>query len=305
MKVLIVDDTNTDRLLLKLHLTKLGYEVIEANNGQEAIDQFMCHSQDLDLVLMDVQMPHMNGFEAVKAIRKAQADQKQEWIPVIFLSASAEEDDVEDGIMAGGDDYLIKPISQKVLSAKMLAMQRIADMRRRLVESNKTLEELASTDHLTGVANRRAFEVMLEREMTLTRRYGKHVACAIFDLDKFKSVNDTFGHDGGDAVLIDVANRIKSILREGDIIGRLGGEEFGIIVPNILDEEVMTTFERYRGVINQYPIVHEGREIPITTSIGVALFTGDLEKKETLLKRADDALYEAKETGRNKVVYRS
>lgn len=305
MKVLIVDDTNTDRLLLKLYLTKLDYEVIEASNGQEAIDQFMAHYQDLDLILMDVQMPYMNGFEAVKTIRKAQEIQKQEWLPIIFLSASAEETDVEEGILVGGDDYLIKPISQKMLSAKMLAMQRIADMRRRLVESNQTLEELASTDHLTGVSNRRAFEVMLDREMALTRRYGKYFACAIFDLDKFKAVNDTFGHGGGDAVLVDIANRIKLNLREGDIFGRLGGEEFGIIVPNISNKEVMEAFERYRNIINERPVMHEGREIPITTSIGVTLFTGSAEKKEALLKRADEALYEAKETGRNKVVYLS
>jgi diguanylate cyclase (GGDEF)-like protein len=305
MKVLIVDDTNTDRLLLKLYLTRLDYEVIEASNGQEAIDQFMAHSQDLDLILMDVQMPYMNGFEAVKAIRQYQEIQKQEWLPIIFLSASAEETDVEEGILVGGDDYLIKPISQKMLSAKMLAMQRIADMRRRLVESNLALEELASTDHLTGVANRRAFEVMLDREMTLTRRYGKDFACAIFDLDKFKAVNDNFGHGGGDAVLVEIANRIKLNLREGDIIGRLGGEEFGIIIPNMCEEEVITTFERYRNIINERPVLHEGREIPITASIGIALFTGSTEKKEALLKRADDALYEAKETGRNKVVYGS
>ncbi|WP_235963518.1 GGDEF domain-containing response regulator [Marinomonas colpomeniae] len=303
MKVLVVDDTNTDRLLLKLHLTKLDYEVIEASNGQEAIDQFMAHSQDLDLILMDVQMPKMNGFEAVKAIREIQEIKKQEWLPIIFLSASAEESDVEEGILVGGDDYLIKPISQKVLSAKMLAMQRIADMRRRLAESILVLEELASTDHLTGVANRRAFEVMLEREMTFTRQYGKPLACAIFDLDKFKAVNDTFGHDAGDAVLVDIVERIKSILGESGIIGRLGGEEFGIILPNICEEDAPSAFERYRCIVEEKPVIHKGRNISITTSIGVASFKGGREQKQTLLKRADEALYEAKDTGRNKVIY--
>lgn len=303
MRVLIVDDTNTDRLLLKLHLSKLGYRTIEANNGQEAIDQFLEHSQDLDLILMDVQMPYMNGFDAVKSIRKIQEQQKQEWLPVIFLSASAEDDDVEDGILAGGDDYLIKPISQKVLSAKMLAMQRIADMRRRLVESNLTLEQLASTDHLTGVANRRSFELMLDREMSFTRRYGSSMACAMFDLDKFKVVNDTYGHDAGDAVLVEVVRRIKENLREGDVIGRLGGEEFGIVLPNIQESEVLAIFERYRFVVAERPVLHEGIEIPITASIGVALYTGKLEDKVAVLKRADECLYEAKDTGRNKVVY--
>ncbi|QUX91647.1 diguanylate cyclase response regulator [Marinomonas sp. A3A] len=303
MKVLVVDDTNTDRLLLKLHLSKLGYSTIEASNGQEAIDQFLEHSQDLDLILMDVQMPYMNGFDAVRSIRKIQEQQHQEWLPVIFLSASAEDDDVEDGILAGGDDYLTKPISQKVLSAKMLAMQRIADMRRRLVDSNLALEHLASTDHLTDVANRRSFELMLDREMSFTRRYGVPMAFAMFDLDKFKVVNDTYGHDAGDAVLVEVSKRIKIALRDSDIIGRLGGEEFGIILHNVKEGDVFKVFDRYRSIVADHPVIHEGTVIPITASIGVALYTGKLEDKAAVLKRADECLYEAKDTGRNKVVY--
>ncbi|QUX95735.1 diguanylate cyclase response regulator [Marinomonas sp. CT5] len=302
MKVLIADDANSDRLLLKLHLSKLGYKTIEASNGQEAIDQFVAHSQDLDLILMDVQMPRVNGFEAVRAIRTIQEEQKQEWLPVIFLSASAEDEDIEGGILAGGDDYLMKPISQKVLSAKMLAMQRIADMRRRLVESNLVLEQLASTDYLTGVANRRAFEMMLDREITFTRRYGSPMACAIFDLDKFKIVNDTYGHDAGDAVLVEVVSRIKSILRRGDTIGRLGGEEFGVILPKVSETELLDIFERYRIAVAEQPVKYESIEIPVTISVGVTLYTGYLEDRIALLKRADQSLYEAKETGRNKVV---
>jgi two-component system cell cycle response regulator len=303
MKVLIVDDTNTDRLLLKLHLSKLGYEVIEAANGQEAIEQFVEHLNELDLILIDVQMPYMNGFEAVKSIREIQEQKKQEWLPVIFLSASAEDADIEEGILAGGDDYLIKPISQKVLSAKMLAMNRIADMRRRLVKSNRILNELATTDHLTGSANRRAFESTLEHEMSSSCRYGSRLACAIFDLDKFKVINDTFGHDAGDAVLVEVVNRIKANLREGDTIGRLGGEEFGIILPNVEESEVLAAFDRYRCIVADHPVVHESINIAVTASIGVAVYAGEEESKEVLLKRADESLYEAKETGRNRVVY--
>jgi len=303
MRVLIVDDTNTDRLLLRLHLIKLGYNTIEAANGQEAIEQFVAHSHGLDLILMDVQMPLVNGFEAVKAIRKIQEEQKQEWLPIIFLSANAQDDDIEGGILAGGDDYLIKPISQKVLSAKMLAMQRIADMRRRLVESNLALEELASIDHLTGVANRRSFEVSLEQEMSFTRMYGSPMACAMFDLDNFKKVNDTYGHDAGDVVLVDVIKRIKGILREGDLIGRIGGEEFAIILTKMTENIVFDAFEHYRKVVAEKTVEHEGIEIPITISIGIAMYNGEREGKDALLKRADKSLYKAKETGRNKVVY--
>lgn len=304
MKVLIVDDTNTDRLLLKLHLSKMGFSVIEATDGQEAINQFVLNAEDLDLILIDVQMPNVNGIDAVKAIRDIQKQQKQEWLPVIFLSASAEDEAIEEAITAGGDDYLIKPISQKILAAKMLAMQRIADMRRRLVESNTLFEEMASTDYLTNVANRRSFEALLTHEMSASRRGLSCLACGVFDLDKFKAVNDTFGHDAGDAVLIAVVERIKHVLRQGDVIGRLGGEEFGIILPNMDINEMFEVFERYRSAVEESPIVHENVEIPVTISIGVTVFNGGNETKEELLKRADEALYEAKETGRNKVVYR-
>jgi len=263
----------------------------------------VAHSHGLDLILMDVQMPLVNGFEAVKAIRKIQEEQKQEWLPIIFLSANAQDDDIEGGILAGGDDYLIKPISQKVLSAKMLAMQRIADMRRRLVESNLALEELASIDHLTGVANRRSFEVSLEQEMSFTRMYGSPMACAMFDLDNFKKVNDTYGHDAGDVVLVDVIKRIKGILREGDLIGRIGGEEFAIILTKMTENIVFDAFEHYRKVVAEKTVEHEGIEIPITISIGIAMYNGEREGKDALLKRADKSLYKAKETGRNKVVY--
>ncbi|MBJ7553372.1 response regulator [Marinomonas spartinae] len=144
MKVLIADDTNTDRLLLKLHLSKLGHHIIEASNGIEAIEQYILHKNDIDLILIDAQMPQLNGFEAVKEIRQIEQERELEWVPVIFLSASAEMEDVEKSISVGGDDYLIKPVQQKVLLAKTLTMQRIAAMRRRLIALDARLATQAS-----------------------------------------------------------------------------------------------------------------------------------------------------------------
>ncbi|TYL47962.1 diguanylate cyclase [Marinomonas sp. IMCC 4694] len=304
MNVLIVDDIKTDRLLLKFHLSKLGYKIIEASSGQEGIVKFVEHCHDLDLILMDVQMPNLNGFDTVKSIRNIQQQQKQEWLPVIFLSASTEDDDIVDGILAGGDDYLIKPINQRVLAVKMLAMKRIADMRRRLVETNAVLEKLASTDYLTGVANRRAFENALKYEMIYTQRHGRSLACGMFDLDKFKDVNDVFGHDAGDAVLVEIVSRLKSYLREGDFIGRLGGEEFGLILTNIDEGNVVAAFDRYRLCIAEKPIKYNDIEIPMTASIGAVLFADSSEHTpSSLLKRSDQLLYEAKDAGRNRVVF--
>lgn len=125
MKVLIVDDTNTDRLLLKLHLSKLGHQIVEADNGEKAIEQYSHLGNELDLILMDVQMPQMNGFDAVKQIRLIQKERNLAWVPIIFLSASADEVGIAQGIEAGGDDYLVKPIHQKALIEKMLSLQHI------------------------------------------------------------------------------------------------------------------------------------------------------------------------------------
>ncbi|AEF54953.1 GGDEF domain-containing response regulator [Marinomonas posidonica] len=304
MKVLIADDTNTDRLLLKLHLAKLGCQVIEAKNGQEAVSQYSAHLNEIDLILIDVQMPKLNGFEAVKAIREVQQQNKQEWFPVIFLSASANEKDVEDGIMAGGDDYLIKPISQKVLAAKMHAMKRISDMRSRLVESNKMLESLASTDYLTGIANRRFFEVSLERVFdALTNEGDTCFACGILDLDKFKDINDSFGHDIGDKVLIDVASLVQEHIAENDLFGRLGGEEFGLVLVSESREGLIQRFETIQKRIEDYQFVYTGQLIEVTASIGVVAVSDECKTRNQLLKRADKLLYQAKTSGRNQVCY--
>ncbi len=304
MKVLIADDTNTDRLLLKLHLAKLGCQVIEAKNGQEAVSQYSAHLNEIDLILIDVQMPKLNGFEAVKAIREVQQQNKQEWFPVIFLSASANEKDVEDGIMAGGDDYLIKPISQKVLAAKMHAMKRISDMRSRLVESNKMLESLASTDYLTGIANRRFFEVSLERVFdALNDERDTCFACGILDLDKFKDINDSFGHDIGDKVLIDVASLVQEHIAENDLFGRLGGEEFGLVLVSESREGLIQRFETIQKRIEDYQFVYTGQLIEVTASIGVVAVSDECKTRNQLLKRADKLLYQAKTSGRNQVCY--
>ncbi|MCB5160437.1 diguanylate cyclase [Marinomonas algarum] len=303
MKVLIVDDTNTDRLLLKMYLSKLGYEVLEADNGQSGIDLFMSHVDELDLILMDVNMPGLNGFDTVKRIRDIQRQHQQEWLPIIFLSASARDDDIEEGILAGGDDYLTKPISQKILAVKMLAMRRIADMRRRLVDTNLVLERLAFVDYLTGVASRRAFDDALDKQMALTQKTAVPFVCGVFDLDNFKRINDTFGHDAGDAVLVSIVDRVKAQLTEEDVIGRLGGEEFGLILTGVDQNDAFQALDTLRKKIMTGLIQYGMEEIKMTASVGGTVFVkGSQLDKVALVKQADRALYEAKNTGRNKVV---
>lgn len=303
MKILIVDDTSTDRLLLKLHLSKLGHDIVEAVDGEQAVAEYIKEANAFDLILMDVQMPAMSGFESVAKIRSIQESRNLEWVPIIFLSASAEAADVEAGIIAGGDDYLIKPIHQKVLAAKILAMQRIADMRHRLIMANHVLETQASTDYLTNVANRRALEAVLDREVARAKRFGTSFSFALLDLDHFKRVNDEFGHDAGDGVLVEIVNRISKTLRSGDLIGRVGGEEFAVLISNIVGDDAKQVCERFRKMVAEAPVEFRGVSIPITVSIGCVSFVSGEDSRASLYKKADTCLYEAKGSGRNRVVY--
>ncbi|REG81832.1 GGDEF domain-containing response regulator [Marinomonas pollencensis] len=304
MKILIVDDTNTDRLLLKMYLLKLGHQVVEAVDGEQAIIQYIKDANELDLILMDVQMPELGGFEAVNKIRSIQESRNLEWVPIIFLSASAEADDIEEGIRAGGDDYLIKPIHQKVLSAKMLAMQRIADMRHRLILANNVLEAQASTDHLTGILNRRALETVLDREVARSKRFASSFSFALFDLDHFKRVNDEHGHDAGDYVLAEVVKRVSEGLRSDDALGRVGGEEFGVLIVNCVGKTAKEACERYRQLISEKPFYYNDIEMNITISVGCVTFNVKEDSRESIYKKADVCLYEAKRLGRNQVVYK-
>ncbi|MEL0623073.1 diguanylate cyclase [Marinomonas arenicola] len=303
MKILIVDDTNTDRLLLKMYLSKLEHDVIEAVNGEQAIIQYIKDANELDLILMDVQMPEMGGFEAVSKIRSIQESRNLEWVPIIFLSASAEAEDIDEGIRAGGDDYLIKPIHQKVLSAKMLAMQRIADMRHRLILANNVLEAQASTDHLTGILNRRALEAVLDREVARSKRFESAFSFALFDLDHFKRVNDNYGHDAGDFVLAEVVKRVSQGLRSDDALGRVGGEEFGVVIFNCVGKKARDACERYRQLVAEKPFIFNGVEIKTSISVGCVAFDIKTDSRESIYKKADVCLYEAKGAGRNRVVY--
>ncbi|MEL0635677.1 diguanylate cyclase [Marinomonas sp. TI.3.20] len=303
MNILIVDDTNADRLLLKMYLSKLKHNVIEAANGEQAITRYIEGADELDLILMDVQMPKMGGFEAVSEIRRIQESRNLEWVPIIFLSVSAEVDDIEEGIHNGGDDYLIKPIHQKVLVAKMLAMQRIADMRHRLLIANGILESQASIDHLTGILNRRAFEAVLDKEVARSQRLSSSFSLALFDFDYFKRVNDEYGHDVGDIVLVEIVDRISKGLRTDDVVGRVGGEEFGVFISNAVGDGAQLACERYRRLVAERPVVYKGVSIPITISIGCAAFNVETDSKKSIYKKADVCLYDAKRTGRDRVVY--
>ena len=308
MKVLLVDDSATILAATRHMLEKMGHAVATAENGEVALSVF--EKDRPDLVLMDVGMPVMDGYEAAQHLRKRYAE---DWVPIIFLSGADHEQDLERGIRAGGDDYLIKPVSYVVLHAKIHAMQRIDEMRRKLLKmsaeltaANRALERVSRQDSLTELANRRCLDAYLADELARARRSKKELALALCDLDYFKPYNDHYGHQAGDECLRQVAQVLRSVCRRpADLAARYGGEEFALVLPETNLPGATQVAERMRAAVARLTIRHEhsGAAPHLTMSVGVAsLVPGKDIRVERLVAIADQAMYQAKKLGRNRVV---
>lgn len=309
MKALVVDDTLTSVTLVGHQLRRIGIEPLTARNGADAIELFKQHRPDL--VMLDINMPDMNGFEVAKRLRQLERD--GEWTPIMFLSARASDEDLERGISVGGDDYLIKPVSEMVLVAKVRAMQRIAQMRyslvvltRRLDDANRELRRLSSVDGLTSVANRRMFDEALTREWSRGVRHASQLSLLMCDVDYFKQYNDSYGHQAGDECLKTVAQTLAArVKRPTDLVARYGGEEFAVLLPDTDAEGALKLAEAMRQAIQALGANHAGSPLgSVTMSVGVAsMIAGRSEPGSAgLVKAADEALYEAKRGGRNRIV---
>ena len=309
MKALLIEDTLTSATLVSHQLRKIGIEPIVARNGETGIELYK--QEHPDLILLDIIMPGMDGFEVARRIR--QLEQFGEWTPIIFLTARTSDADLEKAISVGGDDYLIKPVSETVLAAKVRAMQRIAQMRfsllvltRKLDDANQELPRLSSLDGLTGISNRRQFDETLLREWRRLGRQGRPLSMLLCDVDYFKQFNDAYGHQVGDECLKAVARTLKDTLRRpADLVARYGGEEFAVILPDTEITGALQVAEAMRSAVEGLNITHsysKGASV-VTISIGVASTTPSRTGSDSsvLLKRADDALYRAKQAGRNRI----
>ena len=306
MKILVVDDSKVIRMLVAECISSLGHEVIFAENGEEAVA--FINDNNVDLVLMDVEMPGMNGFNTTLAIRTME---QHDWFPIIFLTTKIDDESFANGILAGGDAYLPKPINPLRLQLTVTAMERIYLMRQKLqvaqkdlLSANKELERLAMYDQLTGLANRRNFDETLEKQFKLAKRNKVPLSVIICDIDFFKIYNDNYGHQQGDDCLANVAKVIGAVLyRPTDKACRYGGEEFTVILPNTDLEGGLFMAEKLRKTVFDENINHQGSKAApcITLSLGLATYTGQYQDQDKLLKAADDALYRAKENGRNRV----
>ncbi len=308
MKILLVDDSAAILAVTTQMLHRMRHSVITAENGEVALATY--ERERPDLVLMDVGMPVMDGYAAAHQLRKRYPE---DWVPIIFLSGADQEQDLERGISAGGDDYLIKPVSYVVLHAKIHAMQRIDQMRRRLIRvsaeltaANRALERMSRLDGLTELANRRRLDGYLAGEVARARRSKKELAFALCDLDFFKPFNDHYGHQAGDECLRRVAHVLRSVCRRpADLAARYGGEEFGLVLPETGLAGAKQVAERVREEVSRLSIRHEYSDVAphLTMSVGVAaLVPGKDARLDRLVAIADQALYQAKKLGRDRVI---
>lgn len=298
MKILLVEDSATIRYAMCNHINAAGHDPIVAESGEEALQ--ILENTPVDMIIMDVEMPGLNGFETTRLIREALGEH---WIPIIFVTGKDEDTSVEEGIAAGGDDYLVKPISQVILNAKIRAMERITGMRNELSELNKELTVLSQRDGLTGLYNRRTFEEKAKELWDMSARSKQPLTIILLDIDHFKLYNDCYGHPAGDECIQKVSAALdKSLGRPGDIVARYGGEEFIAILPNTPEYGARHVTELIRSCVEGMAIKHRASKsgVVVTVSIGaiVVNYTGETDI-DTQVEEADKCLYESKQKGRN------
>ncbi len=295
--VLIADDDPVSRRLLQVSLGNAGYRVVMATDGDQALG-ILNEQESPRLAVLDWMMPAMDGVEVCRAIRKTA---QEPYRYIILLTAKGHQTEIIEGLEAGADDYITKPFDLQELKARLRSGKRILELQEQLVTTREQLRIQATHDSLTGLFNRMAILETLDRELTRSIRENTPLAVIMVDLDHFKGINDTHGHQAGDAVLKETARRMLSSLRAYDSVGRYGGEEFLVVIPGSDMDAAVELAERLRLGVSAQPVSVDGTMISATLSLGLAVSTGEITRPEQLLQRADEALYGAKAAGRNRV----
>ncbi len=297
MRILIAEDDVTSRAVLEGILTQLDHEVITTTNGAEALEVLRQPDSPM-LAILDWMMPEMSGIDVIKETRAIPTDNPPY---IILLTAKDGKTDIVDGLNAGANDYLIKPYDKGELIARIGVGKRMIDLQAALVETQEALAHQATHDPLTGAMNRRAIIASLEKDLERTFREGTTLGIGLLDIDHFKHVNDTYGHQTGDDVLCELVRTIDSSLRKYDSLGRIGGEEFVVVMPGKAGASCVTQFERLRATIEATKMKSRTGDLSITVSVGVACAHPEANIDD-LLAKADEALYQAKSGGRNRVM---
>jgi two-component system, cell cycle response regulator len=298
MKVLIADDEPVSRRLLELSLSRWGYHVVVASDGLE-VARILQEPTAPKLLVLDWLMPGMDGIQICREIRERQ---DEAYTYVLLLTSKRAKDDIVEGLESGADDYLTKPFDPHELKVRLRTGRRILHLMDQLVTAREALREMAMRDALTGLWNRAAIAEVLDNELMRTRRESTSLGVVMFDLDHFKSINDTYGHPAGDDVLRETARTVRSVIRTYDFAARFGGEEFLLVLPGCDEVTAVSHGERLRKAISGLVVPTPQGEIRVTASFGVAVSGRDPSiDVKTLIQSADDALYRAKRGGRNRV----
>ncbi len=298
--VLIVDDDASTRILVAGWLRGSGLAVLEAGSGEAALAKVTANPEGIDAIVLDVTMPGMDGFEVLGHLK---ADPRSSLIPIVFLSAAARESDVVRGVRAGAIDYLSKPFSGPILVTKIKAVLERARAERALHDKLRSAEESATTDGLTGLANRRAFDQRLSEMVSRAVRHNEPLSLVMLDIDHFKSINDELGHLVGDQALVHLAGKLRGVVRAGDHAFRYGGEEFLLLLAKCDRLGAVRVFYRLREGLRSGPLSLDGGGTrSVTVSGGIASAEEENAfRLGNLVGRADEALYAAKRGGRDRV----
>jgi len=294
MRVIVAHPTPDVRARVRDVLTRIDDEVEECVDAQATLDA--CARIEPDVLLVDEALLCPDGASLVNRIKR---DPDLFQIAIVVIAAEVEVSAVLEGLRRGIHDYLVEPFSDPELVAGVRSAQRTRTLQEQLMARSRQLEALAFTDPLTGLDNRRSMLRRLAAAVSGARRHGRPLAAAMLDLDHFKTINDTYGHDVGDAVLIMVSQRLTERLRKEDVVGRHGGEEFLVLLPDTTGPAADAAIEALRHAVADTPMQAGGHDITITVSAGLATWSG--EDAEELMRRADVALYAAKAAGRNAV----
>lgn len=293
--ILVVDDIKDNIQLLAFNLEDDGYDVITACDGTQAIE--VARQQVPDLILLDIMLPDIDGLQVTKHLK---SDENLKHIPIILVTAKSEDDDIVLGLDAGAHDYVTKPINYNILAARMRTALREKALQDMLTASNENLHRLATTDGLTGINNRRNFLELAQREFARADRHRTPLCMILLDIDLFKKINDDRSHAAGDEALVVLAKLLEEDLRTVDIVGRYGGEEFIICLPDTDINTGVVIADRLRNHIANTEISYQEQRFHMTASLGIAAHTSDKDLEE-LINHSDKAMYQAKHGGRNRV----
>ena len=309
MRILAVDDDPMSLKLLERTLTKAGHSVITASNGEAALK--LALEQSPHIVIADWMMPQMDGLQLCQSLRRIEYGRN---IFFLLLTGRGEEDRIVEAFDAGVDDYVTKPFSPRVMMARLKGGQRVIELQERVESDRKMilkqvaelglmtrkLRSAALTDVLTELPNRRYIMKRLESDWGTSLRTNSPLSVVMIDIDHFKKVNDTYGHDVGDLVLKETARVLRAVARQGEELARLGGEEFIVICPNSTEAQAAIAAERLRAAVERNLVKSPMFEGRVTVSLGVAQRTADMTSQDALVKAADEAVYGAKTGGRNR-----